>query len=351
VANSPRMDKHTDTDAQDIIIEERPITHASLRKTKRSTLRLRNLKFGSIGRSKQKHRVEKHHHYHEVDSPSSGKTKKFSLASLMRGRKKPSSVPSSPLSSSGTDDLDIKSTPTKPETKFKPYLNGEKDTNLNGKIFGHDLEDLLQEEQREVPLIVDKVIEHLDEHGLNCVGLFRLAGDRKQVTKMRCDFNEGKPIEFTDQKVHTVAALLKQYLRALPKPLLGPIDPWVEISKLECEPEDKLSKFSEQLQTLPKANIALSKVLLAFCVRVAKNAEITKMNEENLSRVLAPNILYRPEGSEISNDPMALVEDSTNAITVVEVLMCKYDLIFGDKTDNNDDNDDDDDNNDDEDDS
>lgn len=59
---------------------------------------------------------------------------------------------------------------------------------------------------------------------MNTIGLFRVAGSVKRCREMRLMLDSGQEILFTEEipdiYPHDIAALLKEYFRDLPNPLL-----------------------------------------------------------------------------------------------------------------------------------
>lgn len=72
-----------------------------------------------------------------------------------------------------------------------------------------------------VPAIVTACINHLETFGLHTTGIFRVSTSLKRIRQLREDLDSGKEIQFGEEhSPHDVAALLKEFLRDLPEPLL-----------------------------------------------------------------------------------------------------------------------------------
>ncbi|PNI66514.1 ARHGAP25 isoform 1 [Pan troglodytes] len=96
-----------------------------------------------------------------------------------------------------------------------------------GAVFGQRLDETVAYEQKFgphlVPILVEKCAEFILEHGRNEEGIFRLPGQDNLVKQLRDAFDAGERPSFDrDTDVHTVASLLKLYLRDLPEPVV----PW-----------------------------------------------------------------------------------------------------------------------------
>uniref|UniRef100_H0VYE9 Rho GTPase activating protein 25 n=1 Tax=Cavia porcellus TaxID=10141 RepID=H0VYE9_CAVPO len=97
----------------------------------------------------------------------------------------------------------------------------------SGAVFGQRLDETVAYEQKFgphlVPILVEKCAEFILEHGMNEEGIFRLPGQDNLVKQLRDAFDAGERPSFDrDTDVHTVASLLKLYLRDLPEPVV----PW-----------------------------------------------------------------------------------------------------------------------------
>lgn len=97
----------------------------------------------------------------------------------------------------------------------------------SGAVFGQRLDETVAYEQKFgphlVPILVEKCSEFILEHGVSEEGIFRLPGQDNLVKQLRDAFDAGERPSFDrETDVHTVASLLKLYLRDLPEPVV----PW-----------------------------------------------------------------------------------------------------------------------------
>ncbi|KAF0029055.1 hypothetical protein F2P81_018160 [Scophthalmus maximus] len=74
---------------------------------------------------------------------------------------------------------------------------------------------------RQVPRVLERCCGHIETHGLQTVGIFRVGSSKKRVRQLRDDFDVGVDVQLDEEhSVHDVAALLKEFLRDMPDPLL-----------------------------------------------------------------------------------------------------------------------------------
>ncbi|XP_068702221.1 rho GTPase-activating protein 24-like isoform X1 [Montipora capricornis] len=203
---------------------------------------------------------------------------------------------------------------------------------VGGGMFGRSLAETVKFEMRRgggcVPLIVYKCVDFIKAHGITEEGLFRLPGQAKNVADLKDAFNRGEipELESSRAEVHSVASVLKSYLRELPEPLI-PYDYFeVFLTAARCyemRQEDGIVATQNQLKTLPQPNYILLRYICRFLHEVQKHCEQNKMTVRNLAMVFGPNILR--SGSE---DPKVMME-STNLVTeLISILIRQHELFF-----------------------
>uniref|UniRef100_A0A673IX88 Rho GTPase-activating protein 22-like n=1 Tax=Sinocyclocheilus rhinocerous TaxID=307959 RepID=A0A673IX88_9TELE len=178
---------------------------------------------------------------------------------------------------------------------------------FGGGIFGQRLEDTVQYERkfgpRLAPLLVEQCVDFIREQGLDEEGLFRMPGQANLVKELQEAFDCGDKPQFdSNTDVHTVASLLKLYLRELPEPVVPfcKYEDFLNCAQLLAKDEEELGKL---VTTLPAANYNLLKYICKFLDEVQSHAHENKMGVQNLATVFGPNIL-RPK----LEDPVAIME-------------------------------------------
>ena len=101
------------------------------------------------------------------------------------------------------------------------------------------------------------------------------------------DFMEMDP----SPSVLDVAALLKQFLRELPLPIVPRIFHMVLASSYSSPPNIRLENLLLTLLLLPSEHLAALSFLLRHLHTVAKSSKLNKMTATNLAIVLTPNLL------------------------------------------------------------
>ncbi|XP_023834501.1 rho GTPase-activating protein 25 isoform X1 [Salvelinus sp. IW2-2015] len=201
----------------------------------------------------------------------------------------------------------------------------------SGAIFGKSLGDTVTYEQRfgphMVPILVQKCAEFIREHGLSEEGIFRLPGQDNTVKQFRDAFNAGERPSFpSDTDVHTVASLLKLYLRDLPEPVV----PWTQYQDfLDCSPMlDPNSaagreRLEKQITLLPRPNYNLLSYMCRFLFEVQQNSKVNKMSVENLATVIGINLL-KPQ----IEDPITMMTGTPQIQKLMTVMIRQHEALF-----------------------
>ncbi|XP_028671382.1 rho GTPase-activating protein 36 isoform X1 [Erpetoichthys calabaricus] len=194
---------------------------------------------------------------------------------------------------------------------------------------------------RQVPRVVDKCCRHIETCGLQTVGIFRLGSSKKRVRQLRDDFDQGKDVILDEeQSIHDVAALLKEFLRDMPDPLLPSELYSAFLSTSEIHKGEQISFLQLLIFLLPPCNCDTLYRILQFLNKVASHSEDicgpdnqeicgNKMTAANLATVFGPNLLQREKTTGKDLTPYVTeVEDSAKIILVVQILIENYDLLF-----------------------
>ncbi|XP_056285280.1 rho GTPase-activating protein 6-like isoform X2 [Pseudoliparis swirei] len=206
----------------------------------------------------------------------------------------------------------------------------------------HDNKLSLNPIYRQMPRVVDLCCQHLEKYGLNTVGIFRVGSSKKRVRQLREDFDQGWAVHLDEEhNVHDVAALLKEFLRDMPDPLLTRELYTAFINTKLLDSSDQESAIQLLIFLLPPCNSDTLQRLLCLLSTVAANAEdrldtdgqeITgnKMTSLNLATIFGPNLLHKKKNSdkEFAVQSFARAEESNAIISVVQKMINIYDMLF-----------------------
>ncbi|KAF3701934.1 Rho-type GTPase-activating protein 24 [Channa argus] len=202
---------------------------------------------------------------------------------------------------------------------------------FGGGIFGQKLEETVRYERRFgnklAPMLVEQCVDFIRQWGLQEEGLFRLPGQANLVKELQDAFDCGeKPSFDCNTDVHTVASLLKLYLRELPEPVIPfhKYEEFLSCAKLLSKDDEMGKKELRRLvESLPPVNYNLLKYICRFLDEVQSYSGVNKMSVQNLATVFGPNIL-RPK----VEDPVAIMEGTVLVQQLMAVLIGHHDLLF-----------------------
>ncbi|XP_046369426.2 rho GTPase-activating protein 6-like isoform X1 [Haliotis rufescens] len=192
----------------------------------------------------------------------------------------------------------------------------------------------------QVPLIVNSCFKHIETYGLQVLGIFRVGSSKKRVKQLQEEFDTGKSITLNEShNPHDVGALLKEYFRDLPEPLLTRdlYTPFISTRKLK-DVEKRLSALRLLVSLLPLPNRDTFWALLKFLAKVVEHSKDTidehgnelsgnKMDAHNLATLFGPNILHKAKSSpdkEFRVETTEHAEQSKEVIEVVKEMIDNY---------------------------
>uniref|UniRef100_A0AAQ4QD23 Rho GTPase activating protein 24 n=1 Tax=Gasterosteus aculeatus aculeatus TaxID=481459 RepID=A0AAQ4QD23_GASAC len=202
---------------------------------------------------------------------------------------------------------------------------------FGGGIFGQKLEETVRYERRFgsklAPMLVEQCADFIRQWGLREEGLFRLPGQANLVKELQDAFDCGeKPSFDCNTDVHTVASLLKLYLRELPEPVVPfhKFEDFLACTKLLGKDDEMgLKELQQLVNNLPPVNFNLLKYICRFLDEVQSYSGVNKMSVQNLATVFGPNIL-RPK----VEDPVAIMEGTVLVQQLMAVLIGRHDVLF-----------------------
>ncbi|XP_008293201.1 rho GTPase-activating protein 11A isoform X3 [Stegastes partitus] len=170
------------------------------------------------------------------------------------------------------------------------------------KVFGVPLESLpyYNMECGSVPsFLVDacmKLLAHVDTEGL-----FRKSGSVVRLKALRAKLDLGEECLSTALPCD-VAGLVKQFFRELPEPVLltDLQEAFLKAQQLPTE-EERTSATMLLSCVLPDKNLSVLRYFFDFLYNVSQRSAENKMDSNNLSVILAPNLLHSGDGTEKMN--------------------------------------------------
>ncbi|XP_021348876.1 rho GTPase-activating protein 44-like isoform X5 [Mizuhopecten yessoensis] len=187
--------------------------------------------------------------------------------------------------------------------KMLPKMKEALECNPHKPVFGTTLDEHLRVTGRDIALPIEACVLTLLETGLDEEGLFRIAGMASRVKKLKKSFDAGV-IDMEDYSMdpHSVAGVLKQFLREMAEPLLT-YQLYQEFLQAAQLPQDhRLQALWTSIHNLPAHNYNNFRYLIKFLALLASKSDLNKMTSSNIAIVIGPNLLW----SEGDNGPNML---------------------------------------------
>ncbi|XP_047106715.1 uncharacterized protein LOC124775916 isoform X2 [Schistocerca piceifrons] len=191
-----------------------------------------------------------------------------------------------------------------------------------GALFGLPLARLSNGET--LPRPVMAMLQQVFLKGPFTQGIFRKSANARLVRELRDKLDAGEDIRLEHMPVLVVAAVLKDFLRSLPDPLLcSTLYPlWMEA--VECQDEqEKLLRIKSVLDQLPKPNLLLLSMFVCVLHHISRRSAHNLMTAANLGVCVGPSLLW-------AASPATLTPSSSRAVpALAELLVARAELLFG----------------------
>ncbi|XP_066184743.1 unconventional myosin-IXa isoform X2 [Sylvia atricapilla] len=192
------------------------------------------------------------------------------------------------------------------------------DPELSPRQFGVELSRLTSEE-RAVPLLVEKLINYIEMHGLYTEGIYRKSGSTNKIKELRQGLDTDiENVNLDDYNIHVIASVFKQWLRDLPNPLMTfeLYEEFLRVMGLQERKETVRGVYSV-IDQLSRTHLSTLERLIFHLVRIALQEETNRMSANALAIVFAPCILRCPD----TTDPLQSVQDISKTTTCVELIV------------------------------
>ncbi|XP_078056064.1 unconventional myosin-IXAa isoform X2 [Mustelus asterias] len=192
------------------------------------------------------------------------------------------------------------------------------DPELSSRQFGVEVSRLTNDE-RSVPLVVEKLINYIEMHGLYTEGIYRKSGSTNKIKELKqgldTDINS---MNLDEYNIHVIASVFKQWLRDLPNPLMTfeLYDEVLRAMGLQDRKEIIRGVYSI-IDQLSRTHINTLERLIFHLVRIALQEDTNRMSSNALAIVFAPCIIRCPD----TTDPLQSVQDISKTTACVELII------------------------------
>lgn len=203
-------------------------------------------------------------------------------------------------------------TTTKCSKKFDPELSSRQ--------FGVEVSRLTNDE-RTVPLVVEKLINYIEMHGLYTEGIYRKSGSTNKIKELKLGLDtDVDSTNLDDYNIHVIGSVFKQWLRELPNPLMTfeLYEEFIRAMGLQDKKETIRGVYSV-IDQLSRTHLNTLERLIFHLVRIALQEDTNRMSANALAIVFAPCILRCPD----TIDPLQSVQDISKTTACVELIICE----------------------------
>ncbi|KAM3929610.1 rho GTPase-activating protein 12 isoform 3-T3 [Leptodactylus fuscus] len=221
----------------------------------------------------------------------------------------------------------------KTKTKLKKFLTRRPTMQavrekgyIKDPVFGSSLASLCQRENTTVPKFVKMCIDHIEEHGLDIDGLYRVSGNLAVIQKLRFAVTHDEKLDLNDSKwedIHVITGALKMFFRELPEPLFTYNHFNDFVNAIKQEPKLRVQAVRDLIKVLPKPNQDTMQALFKHLKHVVETGEKNRMTVQSVAIVFGPTLL-KPE-QETGNIAIHTVYQNQ----IVELILLEYNSIFG----------------------
>uniref|UniRef100_A0AAX7SGC6 Myosin IXA n=1 Tax=Astatotilapia calliptera TaxID=8154 RepID=A0AAX7SGC6_ASTCA len=179
----------------------------------------------------------------------------------------------------------------------------------------------LTNDERTVPLVVEKLINYIEMHGLYTEGIYRKSGSTNKIKELKLGLDtDVENMNLDDYNIHVIASVFKQWLRDLPNPLMTfeLYDEFIRVMGLQDKKEMTRGVYSV-IDQLSRTHLNTLERLIFHLVRIALEEETNRMSPNALAIVFAPCILRCPD----TTDPLQSVQDINKTTACVELIICE----------------------------
>nr|CDS23430.1 Rho GTPase activating protein 21 [Echinococcus granulosus] len=187
-----------------------------------------------------------------------------------------------------------------------------------------------------VPFVVELCVTLVEKFGLNCVGIYRVSGNKLAHDFMAAELcKQLGEIDASNEKwndIHALACVLKTLLRNLPDSLIpkAMYPEFLAASRVESWERRLLSvqRLLSIMECYPKhpeyrVHRATLRYLATHLARVASRQAVNRMTAYNLALVFAPNLIQSNEDS-----PELFMADSKFKIWLLETIIKYHKWVF-----------------------
>lgn len=204
-------------------------------------------------------------------------------------------------------------------------------------IFGVPLHILLEQDQKiqpnqTVPMVFEDMTRFMEHHCLEQEGILRIPGSASRIKQLRKDLEDkfySGTFSWVNVLPHDAAALLKQFLRELPHPLLTHeyIEAFAQVENIQ-DKKQQLLVLNLLILLLPPVNRNTLKVLLELLLKITQKRKTNLMGLANVSMIMAPNLFLSPSSRSKTKGIREMEISMAAGTSNIVMMLIKYQHIL-----------------------
>ncbi|CAJ0959735.1 unnamed protein product, partial [Mesorhabditis belari] len=237
-------------------------------------------------------------------------------------------------SDKSVDDLSSQGESCYPKITLVCGQGSRSPTERRISMFGVSLQKQLEEQKRDIPLILEDVIDEIQRRGLRMKGIYRTCGVKSKIEEI-CEMFERytgtSHIPLNDVYPMNLASVVKLYLRKLPEPLMtfDLYGEWIrfgqQFSSTVDVDENDVNDLGCLIAKLPRVNYETLKFVILHLNRVSWFSSCNLMSPSNLSTVISPSLCW-PQTCQVQAS--SFIQDAHYVTKTVEIMIANAHSLF-----------------------
>lgn len=200
-------------------------------------------------------------------------------------------------------------------------------------IFGVPLHTLMEQDQKirpnqTVPMVFEDMAKFMEHHCLEQEGILRIPGSASRIKQLRKDLEDkfySGTFSWVNVLPHDAAALLKQFLRELPHPLLTHeyIEAFAQVENIQ-DKKQQLLVLNLLILLLPPVNRNTLKMLLELLLKITQKKKTNLMGLSNVSMIMAPNLFLSPSSRSKTKGVREMEISMAAGTSNIVMMLIKY---------------------------
>ncbi|XP_063715680.1 beta-chimaerin-like [Symsagittifera roscoffensis] len=196
------------------------------------------------------------------------------------------------------------------------------------QIFGCDLTVLCMAYSSNVPFVVTKCIDEVENRDLKAEGLYRISGFSDDIELLKENFERNGPDARVDwtffADINSITGALKLYLRSLPVPVID-FNTYPQLIEAMKATDESLcvKAIKEIVQAMNPCHQATLQFIIKHLHEVSLEQKSNKMGADNLGTVFGPTLMRSPDAETFKSLMELPLQKS-----IVSILISNYNQIF-----------------------